>query len=77
MWYLSQAGISLTDASAAEMSLVRWQPDFIAISYTSKNIAIDTSIPPGPGGTEKLCHCRLWMDNQNHRVGRGCSRSGS
>ena len=33
-----------SDAAAAEMSLVRWQPDFIAISYTSKKIAIGPEV---------------------------------
>ena len=65
------------------MSLVSLQPDFIAISYTSKKIAIgpDLCLPPETGA-EKLVEAyqklhSLWMDNQNHPVGRGCSRSGS
>ena len=33
-----------SEAAAAEMSLVRWQPDFIAISYTSKKIAIGPEV---------------------------------
>ena len=33
-----------SDAAAAEMSLVRWQPGFIAISYTSKNFAIGPEV---------------------------------
>ena len=33
-----------SDAAAAEISLVRWQPDFIAISYTSKKIAIGPEV---------------------------------
>ena len=36
--------ISDSDAAAAEMSLVRWHPDFIAISYTSKTITIGPEV---------------------------------
>ena len=36
--------ISDSEAAAAEMSLVRWQPDFITISYTSKKIAIGAEV---------------------------------
>ena len=36
--------MSDSDAAAAEMSLVRWQPDFIAISHTSKQIAIGPEV---------------------------------
>ena len=36
--------ISDSDAAAAEMSLVRWQPDFIAISYSSKIIAVGPEV---------------------------------
>ena len=40
--------ISDSDAAATGMSSIRWQPDFIAISYTSKNIAIGPEVcrPP-------------------------------
>ena len=36
--------ISDSDTAAAEISLVRWQLDFIAISYTSKKIAIGPEV---------------------------------
>ena len=36
--------ISDSDAAAAEMSLVRLQPDFLAISYTSKKFSIGSEV---------------------------------
>ena len=36
--------ISDSDTAAAEISFVRWQPDFFAISNTSKNIAIGPEV---------------------------------
>ena len=48
--------ISDSDDAAAEMSLVRWQPDFIAVSYTSKKIAIGPEVCQLPDTrAENLC----------------------
>ena len=47
--------ISASDAAAADMSLVRLQPDFIAISFTSNKIAIGPDLClPSETGAENL-----------------------
>ena len=43
-----------SDAAAAEMSLVRWQPDFIAISYTSKKLLLDQRCADRPTHVLKI-----------------------
>ena len=36
--------ISDSEAAGAEMNSVRWQPDFVAISYTNKKIAFEPEV---------------------------------
>ena len=45
-----------SDAAAAEMTLVRWQPDFIAIPYSSKKSLLDQRC------TDRLTHVlKIWL----------------